>query len=136
MRTNCVAYGARRSTAHPLLAALAGITLLALNGCAVGPRYVKPSAQVPPAFKELGPDWKQAQPNDQIARGKWWQVFSDPELNGLEDKIDVSNQNLKIAQDQYLQARAAVRISRSAYYPVVTAVASVSPTQLSQNRPL
>jgi NodT family efflux transporter outer membrane factor (OMF) lipoprotein len=84
----------------------------------------------------MGPNWKQAQPNDQIARGKWWQVFNDPQLNELEDKIDVSNQNLKIAQDQYLQARAMVRISRSGYYPVVTGSALVSPTQLSKNRPI
>jgi NodT family efflux transporter outer membrane factor (OMF) lipoprotein len=113
-----------------------GITIVVLTGCAVGPRYVKPTAQVPPAFKEVGPNWKQAQPNDQVARGKWWQVFDDPQLSGLEDKIDVSNQNLKIAQDQYLQARAMVRISRSAYYPAVTGAASVSPTQLSRDRPL
>jgi NodT family efflux transporter outer membrane factor (OMF) lipoprotein len=134
MRTNYVADRIPRNTPHSWLAALLGITLLVLTGCTVGPQYVKPSAQVPAAFKEVGPDWKQAQPNDQVVRGKWWQIFNDPQLNGLEDKIDVSNQNLKIAQDQYLQARAAVRISRSAYYPVVTGGASVSPTQLSSNR--
>jgi NodT family efflux transporter outer membrane factor (OMF) lipoprotein len=136
MLPNCDTYRAHGSTANPVLAVFAGITLLALNGCAVGPRYVKPAAQVPPAFKEMGPNWKQAQPNDQIARGKWWQVFNDSQLSELEDKIDVSNQNLKIAQDQYLQARAMVRISRSGYYPVVTGSALVSPTQLSKNRPL
>ena len=136
MRTNRDATHVPRSRALSPVAAFLGITLGVLNGCAVGPRYVKPAAQVPPAFKEVGPNWKQAQPNDQIARGKWWQVFDDPQLSGLEDKIDVSNQNLKIAQDQYLQARALVRISRSAYYPTVTGAASVSPTQLSRNRPL
>ena len=136
MRTNCDANRAPGISTHSLLAAFAGITLLSVSGCAVGPRYVKPTAQVPPAFKEMGPNWKQAQPNDQIARGKWWQVFNDPQLNELEDKIDVSNQNLKIAQDQYLQARAMVRISRSGYYPVVTGSALVSPTQLSKNRPI
>ena len=136
MRSNRDAYRTQASTAYSPLAALAGITLLSVAGCAVGPRYVKPTAQVPPAFKEMGPNWKQAQPNDQIARGKWWQVFNDPQLSELEDKIEVSNQNLKISQDQYLQARAAVRISRSSYYPVITGSALVSPTQLSKNRPL
>src|SRR5882762_1845961 len=136
MRTNRDACHAQGSAAHSLFAALTGILLLIVTGCAVGPRYVKPAAQVPAAFKEVGPNWKQAQPNDRIARGKWWQVFSDPQLNGLEDKIDASNQNLKIAQDQFLQARAAVRISRSGYYPVVTGSPSVSPTQLSNSRPL
>ncbi len=136
MRTDRDTSRVPRSTAHSPLAALVGIALLLVTGCAVGLRYVKPTAQVPPAFKEMGPNWKQAQPNDQIARGEWWQVFDDSRLNGLEDKINVSNQNLKIAQDQYLQARAMVRISRSGYYPVVTGSSSVSPTRLSNNRPL
>jgi NodT family efflux transporter outer membrane factor (OMF) lipoprotein len=136
MRTNCATDRVPRSTPHSSLAAFVGIAVLVLTGCAVGPRYVKPAAEVPPAFKEVGPDWKQAQPNDRVARGKWWEVFNDGQLNGLEEKIDVSNQNLKIAQDQYLQARALVRISRSGYYPVVMGSPSVSPTQLSQNRPL
>src|SRR5260370_19306016 len=124
MRTDRDTSRVTRSTAHSPLAALVGIALLLVTGCAVGPRYVKPAAEVPPAFKEVGPNWKQAQPNDQIARGKWWQVFDDPQLSELEEKIDVSNQNLKIAQDQYLQAPALVRISRSGYYPVVTGAAS------------
>jgi len=59
-----------------------------------------------------------------------------PTVERARGKIEVSNQNLKIAQDQYLQARALVRISRSGYYPLVTGSALVSPTQLSKNRPL
>src|SRR5262252_1951554 len=80
--------------------------LASLTACAVGPRYARPQAQTPPGFKEAPPGWTTAQPSDQIARGKWWEVFNDPQLNTLEETINVSNQTLKAAEAQYTQARA------------------------------
>ena len=112
------------------------VSLLLLTGCAVGPRYSRPTAASPPAYKEVPPDWKAAQPNDQIARGKWWEIFQDPELNALEERVNVSNQNLKAAEAQFRQARALVRFDRAAYYPTVTAGASAAREHLSQHRPL
>jgi NodT family efflux transporter outer membrane factor (OMF) lipoprotein len=112
------------------------VGLLLLSGCAVGPRYSKPSTPTPPGYKEVPPDWKAAQPNDQIARGKWWEIFQDPQLNALEEKINVSNQNLKAAEAQFRQARALVRFNRAAYYPTVTAGVSAAREHLSQHRPL
>ena len=110
--------------------------LVLLGGCAVGPRYSKPTTPAPPAYKEVPPDWKAAQPNDQIARGKWWEIFQDPQLNALEEQVNVSNQNLKAAEAQFRQARALVRFNRSNYYPTITAGASADREHLSQNRPL
>ncbi len=109
--------------------------LAALSGCAVGPRYAKPAAPAPPAYKELPPNWKTAEPSDQVAKGKWWEVFQDPQLNALEEQINVSNQTLKAAQAQFEQARAVVRINRSARYPDVTAGVSATRSRLSKNRP-
>jgi NodT family efflux transporter outer membrane factor (OMF) lipoprotein len=108
---------------------------LLLTGCAVGPRYAKPNAPEPPAYKEVPPNWKAAQPSDQAAKGKWWEVFQDAQLNALEDQINVSNQTLKAAQAQFEQARAAVRINRSAEFPDVTAGMSATRSKLSKNRP-
>jgi NodT family efflux transporter outer membrane factor (OMF) lipoprotein len=111
------------------------LALAALSGCAVGPRYAKPTAPAPPAYKELPPNWKTAQPSDQTAKGKWWEIFGDPQLNALEEQINVSNQTLKAAQAQFEQARAVVRINRSARYPNVTAGVSATRSRLSENRP-
>lgn len=111
---------------------LAGLWLL--TGCAVGPRYAKPTAPAPPAYKEVPPNWKTAQPSDQVAKGKWWEVFQDSQLNALEEQINVSNQTLKAAQAQFEQARAAVRINRSAQFPNVTAGISATRNKLSRNR--
>ena len=118
----------------PWLEALLLITLLQLTGCAVGPRYHTPTVQTPPAYKEVG-DWKPAQPNDQNLGGTWWTIFKDPQLDALELQVNVSNQNLKAAEAQYRQARAALRYYRADYFPTVTAGFSATRTRVSSHRP-
>jgi NodT family efflux transporter outer membrane factor (OMF) lipoprotein len=119
---------------HPAL--VLPLSLFLLAGCAVGPRYSRPAATAPPTYKEEPPGWKTAQPSDQIPKGKWWEIFQDPQLNGLEEEINVSNQTLKAALAQFEQARALVRFNRADYYPTATAGASGSQNRLSQNRSL
>lgn len=120
-----------RKTLYPVW-----ILVLALpfTGCAVGPKYKKPTLPVPPAYKEMA-NWKTAQPNDQNLGGNWWEIFQDPQLNALEQQINVSNQNLKAAVAQYQQSRASLRYARADYYPTVTASPSASRQQYSTNRP-
>jgi NodT family efflux transporter outer membrane factor (OMF) lipoprotein len=108
--------------------------LLPLGGCTVGPKYHVPTAPTPPAYKETG-DWKAAEPSDEKMAGKWWEIFQDPQLNALEEQIDVSNQNLKVAFAQYQQSRAVLRYYRADYYPTVTATPSAARTRYSNNRP-
>jgi len=107
--------------------------LLAAVSCAVGPRYSRPTAPVPPAYKETGA-WKQAQPSEQALGGNWWTIFSDPQLNALEQQVNVSNQNLKAAEAQFRQARAQLRYYRADYYPTITGGASASRAHTSENR--
>jgi NodT family efflux transporter outer membrane factor (OMF) lipoprotein len=96
------------------------ILALAAGACASGAPYHRPEPpQTPPAFKENA-DWKVAQPADQAARGPWWEIFHDPQLNTLESQIDVSNLTLRVQQARFLQARAALAISRSGRQPEVT----------------
>lgn len=102
------------------------------TGCVVGPRYKRPSAVVPPTYKESAAS---AQASAQNLQREWWRIFNDPQLDALESQISVSNQNLKAAEAQYRQARALVQFNRAGYYPTVTAGASVAETHLSQNRP-
>jgi NodT family efflux transporter outer membrane factor (OMF) lipoprotein len=116
-------------------AALLPIALMLLCGCAVGPRYAKPTTPAPPQYKELPPYWKTAQPSDQVAKGKWWEIFQDRQLNALEEQVNVSNQTLKAAQAQFEQARAVIRIERSSQYPAVTAGLSATRSHQSSNRP-
>ena len=114
--------------------AVIAIAALQLCGCVVGPKYHQPAAPAPPAYKEVG-DWKPAQPNDQNLGGSWWTVFQDPQLNELETQVNVSNQNLKAAEAQFQQARAALRYNRADYFPTVTAAPSATRERISSRRP-
>lgn len=114
---------------------IAAVCLL-FAGCAVGPRYSRPPAPAPTDFKETPPNWKQAQPSNQVQRGKWWEIYQDPELNALEEKVSVSNQSLKAAQAQFDQARALLRYYRADLYPTVNVGASATRERFSSNRPL
>ncbi|PYU30777.1 MAG: RND transporter [Acidobacteria bacterium] len=108
--------------------------MLLLTGCAVGPKYQRPPVEVPPAYKEAG-NWKTAQPNEQSLGGNWWEIFQDPQLNALEQQVDISNQNLKAAQARYMQARALLRYYRADYFPTVAAAPSATRARVSSNRP-
>ena len=125
---------------------LASIVLGALAGCTVGPNYHTPTAPTAPAFKEDAvvvppPDpphggWKQAAPSDDKLRGKWWEIYGDPQLNKLEDTIVVSNQTLKAQYEQYRRALDTVREYRASYYPTVALAPTADRTKLSNNRPI
>ena len=103
-------------------------------GCAVGPKYKVPAVTAPDAYKESA-NWKPAQPNEQQLGGNWWEIFQDPQLNTLEQQINVSNQNLKAAVAQYQESRAALRGVRADYYPTVTVSPSATREEYSNNRP-
>ena len=108
------------------------VTLL-FASCTVGPKYNRPAVNAPEAYKELTPGdyaqtegWKTAQPKDDALRGKWWEIFNDPELNALEEKINVSNQSVAASTSAFLAARALVRQARSQYFPTVNVNPSIT----------
>src|SRR6185312_12019728 len=105
---------------HRARAALAaGLTLaVGLAGCEVGPSYHRPPVETPPAFKEAQ-GWTPIQPADGVDRGDWWSVFNDPVLDGLERKVEVSNQNLRAAEAAYREAHALVAEQRANLFPAV-----------------
>jgi len=114
---------------------------VALAGCLPGPKYHTPSAPVAtaPNYKEStvnfqnAPGWKVASPQDAMLRGKWWEVFHDPQLNALEDQVNINNQNIKVYFENYMEARALVREARSQYWPTVTVGGSYSRSRSSSN---
>jgi len=98
------------------------------TGCAVGPKYQRPTVPPAPSFKELAgnDEWKVATPSDELLKGKWWEMFGDPELNRLEEMININNQNVKQAEAQFRLARSFVLANRSNYYPTFTANPSIT----------
>jgi NodT family efflux transporter outer membrane factor (OMF) lipoprotein len=106
-----------------LLAALAFV-----SGCRVGPPYHAPAppAITAPNYKEStvnfqdADGWKVASPQDAMLRGNWWEVFNEPELNTLEEQLNVNNENIKASFQQFMAARAEISEARSQYWPQIT----------------
>jgi NodT family efflux transporter outer membrane factor (OMF) lipoprotein len=107
---------------------IAVICLIAEVGCTVGPKYHPPSPptttaanykESPVNFKDTQ-EWRVANPQDGMLRGKWWEVFKDPELNALEEQLEIDNQNIKQYFQNFMEARALVAEARALYWPTVT----------------
>ncbi len=110
-----------------------------LTGCTVGPKYHPPVPQAPTAYKEVpanfkdaGP-WKVAQPEDAKLRGDWWKIFNDPELDALEDRLNIDNQNIKQYFENFMEARAVIREARAQYFPTFGTTPSYNRQRSSAN---
>ncbi len=110
------------STLRPL--AVIGMALT-LAACTLGPDYQRPQLPDAGAFKQAE-GWKSAAPADALQRGDWWQLYGDAELDALVSRLNVSNQNLAVAEAQYRQARALVRSARSQLFPTLSGNAGVT----------
>jgi NodT family efflux transporter outer membrane factor (OMF) lipoprotein len=115
----------------------------AVTGCVVGPKYHAPITQAPTAYKEApSPQqpqstntgtWTVAQPQDAMLRGNWWEVFHEPELNALEEQLNINNQNIKLYFENFMEARALIREARSQYFPTVSTGPSWQRSRSSAN---
>jgi NodT family efflux transporter outer membrane factor (OMF) lipoprotein len=109
---------------------------LLLTSCAVGPKYTKPPVAAAPSYREQPPDgWKQAQPSDSVLRGNWWELFNDAQLNALEEQVPPANQSLKVAEANFRQARAAIKLNRAALFPTIGAGPQITSNRISSNNP-
>jgi NodT family efflux transporter outer membrane factor (OMF) lipoprotein len=147
-------------TKHPTRNGFAAVGMLALlpllTGCLPGPKYHQPIALAtppPPAYKEIHQqataedkatgaaapspgdlkEWQPAQPSDAMLRGKWWEIYNEPELNELEEKLNIDNQTIKQYFENLMVARALVREARSEYYPTVSAGPAFTRSRTSAN---
>jgi NodT family efflux transporter outer membrane factor (OMF) lipoprotein len=127
--------------------------LIALTACKVGPNYNRPGFEAPAAYKETGAStaivpppnpagggWQKANPSDGMLRGKWWEIYQDPQLNNLEEKISPNgkpnNQQLRQAMETYLAAHDQIKVARSALFPTLSAGPSATRNRVSTNQPL
>ena len=114
------------------LPALTAVCSILFTGCVLGPKYRTPSVATPAAatYKESPTNfqdvdgWKVASPSDGLLRGHWWEIFNDPDLNVLEDQVDINNQNIRRSFEAFMEARALVAQAHAQYWPTVTVGAS------------
>jgi NodT family efflux transporter outer membrane factor (OMF) lipoprotein len=121
---------------------ISAIATLTLTGCMVGPKYHQPpaTAQAPPVMYKESPaqfpdpdGWKVAQPQDAMLHGKWWEIYNDPELNALEEQVNINNQNIKQFFENFMEARALIAQARSQLYPTLGTSPSYSRARTSSN---
>jgi multidrug efflux system outer membrane protein len=123
---------------------LAAAALLA--GCAVGPDYNRPQATtIPPAYTgatnvvvtDAGAtnSWKVAEPQAQISKGNWWEIFGDTELNELEGQAAAANQQLKVAVARLAEVRAQLDVTRAGLFPNVAISGAAIRQRTSPNAP-
>jgi multidrug efflux system outer membrane protein len=106
-----------------------------VSGCMrAGTDYVRPKATLPAAYIEAGP-WKEAAPSDEVIRGRWWEIYSDPVLNRLEEQARVSSPRVQAAAARVDQARAVLGFNEAGRYPTLEFVPDASRYRVSGNRP-
>ena len=103
-----------------LAGALTAAMLLA--GCAVGPDYLRPAAQLPEQHKEAAPQAAAVAP----INPEWWTLFGDAGLNALVAQALEANQDLQAAVARLEAAEAVAREAGADYAPSVSLAASSS----------
>ncbi|HWG19090.1 MAG TPA: efflux transporter outer membrane subunit [Terracidiphilus sp.] len=129
----------RRTWKLAVIGALGLAALLA--GCRVGPPYHAPAPPTvtAPNYKEStvnfhdADGWKVANPQDAMIRGKWWEIFHEPELNALEEQLNIDNQNIKVSFNNFMAARALVAQARAQYWPTISVGGNWSRSKSSGN---
>jgi len=124
--------------------ALPMTALLILTGCKpVGPNYSRPVYSAPSAYKETaavpppnptGGTWQPAAPG-QAGTGKWWEIYQDPQLNQLEERVGAHNESLRSALEAYMAARDQIAVARADLFPTLSAGPSVAHEKVSAHRP-
>jgi len=97
------------------------LSLLVLAGCAVGPKYKRPTV--------APPDTYYTDPSPQansIADLGWWELFKDPVLQGLIQGALKNNYNVQIAAARVEEERAQSGVTRSLYFPQIGYGANIS----------
>jgi outer membrane protein TolC len=105
---------------HIVRGILIACTAALVSACAVGPNYNRPAFDPSVAYKE-DKDWKPSEPGDVLDRGNWWEIYDDEVLNGLEARIDISNQTVRAAEAAFEESRALVRQAQAGFWPQVSA---------------
>jgi outer membrane protein, multidrug efflux system len=111
-------------------AAIAGLLILMMAACNVGPNYKRPATSTPQTFRgALAPDIAPPDPVS-IADEKWPAVFRDPVLQQLVTEALQNNLDLRVAAQRVLEAQAQAGIVRSQQFPTINGGASYTALQI------
>jgi outer membrane protein, multidrug efflux system len=124
-----------------LLILFLSIVAIAAAGCAVGPDYHPPQAQVPASFAvnearaTTEPAGRSTSTQASVVDTEpaelidWWTKFGDVELDSLATRAIAANHELRIAAARVQEARAVERVAKSEIYPTIDMNAGFAETQ-------
>jgi multidrug efflux system outer membrane protein len=128
--------GRLRHFAKRSLALAAGIGLVLICGCAVGPDFQQPQVSVPAGW--AGPVAESPQgpaASGNIGLADWWTLFQDQILTSLIERAAASNLDLKLAEARIREARAAKGVAAGGLGPTLDASGSYQRSRSSaENR--
>lgn len=108
----------RTSTLRALV--LAGFATINTACTVLGPDYVRPSIDVPAAYKEA-PGSSAPQPRQASTPGPWWALYGDPQLDQLITQVETRNYSLQAIEARGLQARSVAEMAQAAQSATVVA---------------
>ncbi|MDB6157142.1 MAG: efflux system, outer rane lipoprotein NodT family [Gammaproteobacteria bacterium] len=121
---------------------LVAVAAVLLASCTVGPNYVRPDTPRTAAYKESPPEayknpgvWQPAQPSDDTLRANWWELFGDEQLNALEQQVVLGNQDLKVAEARFREARALIGYARASEFPTIGVGSGIRSLRDSSTQP-
>ena len=96
-----------------------------LSACSLAPVQPMEPLAVPAAWKHAAPapapGWASARHARARDAGQWWRLFGDPVLDALAARVELSNQDLKLAAANVAQAQALLREQQAQRWPQVGA---------------
>jgi multidrug efflux system outer membrane protein len=113
--------------------------LVVLTGCAVGPNYKRPTVDVPTTYRgasESASAGKENAATQSLGDEKWWEVFQDPQLQGLIRQALKNNYDVRIAATRVLAARAQLGITRADQLPSLGVGGNISSQQSPKLGPI
>lgn len=124
--------------------ALLALSVSAMAGCAVGPDYVAPKADLPTHFqgsaalaqRDARHGLAGTPPENSVALDRWWTSFRDPVLTEIVEQALAQNLDLQAAMARVEQARAQARAAGAQRLPSLTLDGSVTREHQSLESPL
>ena len=111
------------------------LAVLITTGCTLGPKYKRPSVQVPDTFRASA-ETPPTSTSPSLGDEKWWTVFEDPQLQSVIREALAQNYDVRIAATRILEAQASLGITRADQFPTVAAGASAFNNRYPQTQQL
>jgi len=117
-----------------MLTRYSAAALVLLTGCTLGPNFKAPGWASPTSW--FGGPHEQVPQEHSVTvaapiEAQWWDLFHDPQLTGLEQRVAKQNLDVRTAGIRVAESRAELGVAQAAEFPTLNANASYTRTKSS-----